>query len=107
MSAKQPETIGELLAMMQQATVQHTLNLTDDTNGTEWEEEALRLRDRAKAALAAMIAEIIGEDETPPPSQCGWAMNDKCSCGHYQRKALRKKQRQRAIAKGFDMKGGE
>jgi len=55
-----------------------------------------------KAALSAMVAEIIGK---PPLWNDGMTHEESLQMEGEER--LYEDQRQRAIAKGFDMKGGE
>lgn len=58
--------------------------------------------DEQRAAIGAMVEEIVGEDTDEMFDPGGMA-----AYGEQQKNALRNNQRQRAIGYGFDMKGGE
>jgi len=98
-----PETIDEILIVFANKAIDQRADLEMVGRSSKTGVEIL---EDAKAALSAMVAEIIGE-YVPMPRYIDvvtQSIQERYYIGVNKSKA---DARQRAIAKGFDMKGGE
>lgn len=100
MSNKQPDTIDEII----QELWNKAFNTAPQYGSKTYMKRKDNTTTKAKAALSAMVTEIIGEDE-PYAAEAGVDQRYKGAWDDntWNRNGLRNEQRQRAIAKGFTL----